>query len=332
MIRKTVLNFDVPSQEERQSFRTLEKTRLIHEATLVSLPCMNAVRTGGTAANAAPLAFPFTVAAWNLERCLFPEDSAAKLRMTAAPLLLLSEMDEGMARTAQNDPTAIVAHELGMTYAYGVEFLELSLGSEIERSFCVDDFNAKGFHGNALLASSELRDPFLFRLPGDAVWFKDCNEQPRLGERCAIGATVETEDGPFVAVSVHLESVADGPYRERQMAELIDAIETYAPGLPILIGGDLNTGNHSGGDFETDRLFAMAAGRGFERHGGPLNEPSTRPSLITRFPERAMKLDWFLSRGLKIRESHLVSSLNDEGQPLSDHDLLICTIDGFARN
>jgi uncharacterized protein with ParB-like and HNH nuclease domain len=33
---------------------------------------------------------------------------------------------------------------------------------------------------------------------------------------------------------------------------------------------------------------------------------------------------------LKISESHLVSSLNDEGKPLSDHDLLICTIEGFA--
>jgi endonuclease/exonuclease/phosphatase family metal-dependent hydrolase len=330
MIRKTVSNFDIPSHEERRSFRTLEKTLSIHEAILASLPCMNAVRTGGTTASAAPLALPFTVAAWNLERCLFPEESAAKLRMTAAPLLLLSEMDEGMARTAQKDPTAIVAHELAMTYVYGVEFLELSLGSEIERAFCADDFNAKGFHGNALLASTVLREPFLFRLPGEAVWFKDSNEQPRLGERCAIGATVETEDGPFVAVSVHLESVADGPYRERQMAALMDAIESYAPGLPILIGGDLNTGNHSGGDFETDTLFAMAAGRGFQRHGGKLDQPSTRPSLITRFPERAMKLDWFLSRGLKIRESHLISSLNDEGKPLSDHDLLVCTIDGLA--
>src|SRR5882762_303247 len=165
MIRKTGSNFGVPPQEERRSFRTLEKTYPIHEATIASLPCMNAVRTGGTATSAAPLAFPFAVAAWNLERCLFPEDTAAKLNLTRAPLVLLSEMDEGMARTAQKDPTAIVAHELGMTYAYGVEFLELSLGSEIERSSCVDDFNAKGFHGNALLASTVLREPFLFRLP-----------------------------------------------------------------------------------------------------------------------------------------------------------------------
>ncbi|KAA0699237.1 endonuclease [Neorhizobium sp. P12A] len=329
MIRKTVPAFDVPTQEAREAFITLEKRPDIHDATIASLNCMNTVRIGG-ADLSAPLAFPFTVAAWNLERCLFPLESAEKLRKTGAPLVLVSEMDEGMARTGQADPTAIVAGELGMNYAYGVEFLELSLGSEIEHSFCKDDFNEKGFHGNALMASTPLKDPFVFRLPGEGKWFKDSNEQPRVGERCAIGATVETEAGPFVAISVHLESVADGPYRERQMSALMDAVEAYAPGLPILIGGDLNTGNHSGGDYRTDTLFAMAEARGFECHGGPLDQTSTRPSLITRFPERAMKLDWIVSRGLKISESHLVSSLNEEGKPLTDHDMIVCTVESFA--
>jgi endonuclease/exonuclease/phosphatase family metal-dependent hydrolase len=329
MIRKTVSAFDVPTQQARQAFVSLEKSLEVHEATLASLECMNTVRTGG-ADLAAPLAFPFTVAAWNLERCLFPLEAAAKLKATGAPLILLSEMDEGMARTAQTDPTAIVAGELGMSYAYGIEFLELSLGSEIERSFCKDDFNERGFHGNSLMAAAPMHDPFVFRLPGEGRWFNDSGEQPRLGERCAVGATVETEAGPFVAVSVHLESVADGPYRERQLSALIDAVEAHAPGLPILIGGDLNTGNHSGGDYRTDTLFAMAQARGFSCHGGPLDQASTRPSLITRFPERAMKLDWFVARGLRISRSHLVSSLNDEAKPLSDHDIIVCTVENFA--
>lgn len=328
MIRNTVSAFEVPSEERRQSFLTLEKTPAICDATIASLACMNTVRVGGESP-AAPLAFPFAVAAWNLERCLFPQASAEKLRATAAPLVLLSEMDDGMARTAQTDPTAIIATDLGMAYAYGLEFLELSLGSEIELSFCTDPANDKGFHGNALMAATPLRDAFVLRLPGDALWFSDAKEQPRVGERCAVGATIDTEAGPFVAVSVHLESVGNGPYRERQMAALIDAVEAHAPGLPILIGGDLNTGNHSGGDFETDTLFAMAPARGFTRHGGPLDQTSTRPSLITRFPERAMKLDWFLSRGLKISGDHLVSSLDDEGKPLSDHDIIVCDVLGF---
>jgi endonuclease/exonuclease/phosphatase family metal-dependent hydrolase len=325
MIRNAVSALEIPSKEQRQSLLKLEKTQAISDATIASLACMNAVRLGGVSPSA-PLAFPFTVTAWNMERCLFPQASAEKLKTTAAPLILLSEMDDGMARTAQADPTAIIAGRLGMTFAYGLEFLELSLGSEIERSFCADNENARGFHGNAIMAATPLRDAFVFRLPGEALWFSDAREQPRVGERCAVGATIDTEAGPFIAVSVHLESVGNGPYRERQMAALIDAVEADAPGLPILIGGDLNTGNHSGGDFETDTLFAMAASRGFTRHGGPLDQQSTRPSLITRFPDRAMKLDWFLSRGLEISDDRLISSLDEEGKPLSDHDLLVCTV------
>ena len=328
MIRNTVSAFDIPSEDQRQAMLSLEKTPAICDATIASLACMNTVRVGGESP-AEPLALPFTVAAWNLERCLFPQAAGDKLKATGAPLVLLSEMDDGMARTAQADPTAIIAADLGMAYAYGLEFLELSLGSETERSYCIDAANEKGFHGNAIMAATALRDPFVFRLPGAALWFSDATEQPRVGERCAVGATIDTVAGAFVAVSVHLESVGDGPYRERQMAALIDAVEAHAPGLPILIGGDLNTGNHSGGDFRTDTLFAMAAGRGFQCHGGPLDQASTRPNLITRFPERAMKLDWYLSRGLKLSGDHLVSSLDGDGRPLSDHDMLVCTVLGF---
>lgn len=57
---------------------------------------------------------------------------------------------------------------------------------------------------------------------------------------------------------------------------------------------------------------------------------TTRPSLITRWPERAMKLDWFLARGLVIGHSDIISSLDSNGRPLSDHDLVTCRIDGFA--
>ena len=75
-------------------------------------------------------------------------------------------MDDGHGPHGSEGPDAlIVAGELGLAYAYGVEFLELSLGSEIERSYCSDDFNAKGFHGNAILASTALKQ----RLPPSAA-------------------------------------------------------------------------------------------------------------------------------------------------------------------
>ncbi|MGF6155045.1 endonuclease/exonuclease/phosphatase family metal-dependent hydrolase [Ensifer sp. KUDG1] len=328
MIFETVEQLAVPSLETRASFAEIVRTIAAHDAAMAARPEMNSVEVGGTPSSAAPLAFPFTVAAWNLERCLFAPESAAHLAETGAPVVLLSEMDNGMARTGQLHPTAEVADTLGMQYAYGIEFIELGLGSDTEREFCEDDFNAKGFHGNALMASVPLGRPFMLRLWGERLWFTD-GEQPRLGERMAIGAVIETEAGPFVAVSTHLESATTAVYRERQVKELIDALDDAFPGLPLLIGGDLNTGNHAGGDFEAEGLFAVSASRGFTRHGGSLDIMTTRPSLITRWPERAMKLDWFLSRGLKIGETRIIPSLDETGRPLSDHDLITCVVEGF---
>lgn len=304
------------------------RTIAAHDAAMAARPEMNSIEVGAAPSSTAPLAFPFTVAAWNLERCLFAAESAAHLAATKAPVVLLSEMDNGMARTGQRHPTAEVAATLGMQYAYGIEFIEMGLGSDTERAFCEDDFNARGFHGNALMASVPLGRPFMLRLWGERLWFTD-GEQPRLGERFAIGAVIETESGPFVAVSTHLESATTAAYRERQVRELIDALDEAFPGLPVLIGGDLNTGNHAGGDFEAEGLFAMSAARGFTRHGGPLEVMTTRPSLITRWPERAMKLDWFLARGLKIGETRIIPSLDETGRPLSDHDLITCVVEGF---
>lgn len=328
MIETIVSALSVPSQETRAGFASIERTIAAHDVAMAARPEMNSIEVGGTPSSIAPLAFPFTVAAWNLERCLFAAESAAHLAATQAPVVLLSEMDNGMARTGQRHPTAEVAASLGMQYAYGVEFIELGLGSDTEREFCKDDFNEKGFHGNALMAAVPLGRPFMLRLWGERLWFMD-GEQPRLGERFAIGAVIETEAGPFVAVSTHLESATTAAYRERQVTELIDALDQAFPGMPVLIGGDLNTGNHAGGDFEAEGLFAMSAGRGFTRHGGPLEVMTTRPSLITRWPERAMKLDWFLSRGLKIGETRIIPSLDATGRPLSDHDLIACTVEGL---
>ncbi|MCA1490276.1 endonuclease/exonuclease/phosphatase family protein [Sinorhizobium alkalisoli] len=328
MIEETVSTLAIPSQQSRDDVLRMEHSIAAHDAAMAGIEAMNRIEISGAALDGR-LAFPFSVAAWNLERCLFPQESAEQLGATGASLVMLSEMDNGMARTGQCHTTAEVAATLGMQYAYGVEFVELDLGADSEREFCQDDFNEKGFHGNALLTSIQLRRPFMIRLWGERLWYMDGGEQPRLGERMAVGAVIETEAGLFVAVSTHLESATTAAYRERQVKDLIDQLDAAFPALPVLIGGDLNTGNHIGGDFEAEGLFAMSAARGFSRHGGPIDQMTTRRSLITRWPKRAMKLDWFLARGLRIGESRIIPSLDASGRPLSDHDLITCVVEGF---
>ncbi|WP_156384749.1 hypothetical protein [Devosia sp. Root413D1] len=124
-----------PPQAERDRLDALERTEANHAEALAGLACLQRVEVP-VAARSEVLAFPLTVAAWNLERCYNVEKSAAVLQREGAELVLLSEVDNGMARTGQRHTSRDIAVELGMNYAFGVEFLELELGAEVELEFC----------------------------------------------------------------------------------------------------------------------------------------------------------------------------------------------------
>lgn len=286
---------------------------------------MNAVQLGG-AASARDLPEAFSVAAWNVERCLFPEATAARLARVAPDIVLLSEVDHGMARTGQRHTTKEVAAALGMSYAFAVEFHELDLGGPTERAFCSDDFNARGWHGNAVLSRVPFQKVALFRLCDQGHWFAGGDgaadpDQPRLGGRMAVAAVIEGTSGPLCVVSTHLESNADAAHRHAQFAQLLRQIDQFAPDIPVLIGGDLNTGNHLPPTFDhrDETLFDLAEAQGY-RWDFTADGLTTRPSLITPHPERQMKLDWICARGIAPLESGVLSSLDPTGRPLSDHD------------
>jgi len=59
----------------------------------------------------------------------------------------------------------------------------------------------------------------------------------------------------------------------------------------------------------------------------PTQSVSSR-SLKVRWPERAMKLDWFFA-GLKIGETGIIPSLDQSGRALSDHDRITSLVEGF---
>ncbi len=309
---------------ERQHLLSAPRTADAHRAMMASVPAMRMVQTGGTAsADALPGAL--SVVAWNVERCLFPEDSADHIAHLSPDVVLLSEVDHGMARTAQRHSTEVMADRLGMAYGFGVEFHELDLGGPTERHFCKDDFNALGWHGNAVLSRAPFDRITLIRLDDHGHWFSAeagaDPDQPRLGGRMAIAAVVPTASGPVCVVSTHLESNSGPDHRAAQMTRLLDGIDAFAPGLPVLIGGDLNTGNHVPPDFDwrQETLFADARARGFD-WGFTADGMTTRPSLITPHPGRKMKLDWFAGRGLMPGPNAVIASTDANGRPLSDHD------------
>jgi endonuclease/exonuclease/phosphatase family metal-dependent hydrolase len=317
-----------PPQAERDRLAALERTEANHAEALAGLACLQ--RVEAPVSNLAlPLSFPVTMAAWNMERCYNVERSAEAIAREGADIALWSEVDNGMARTGQLHTAREMAERLGMAHAFGVEFLELELGAEVELEFCTDDFNQHGFHGNALGAKTVLQAPVMIRLEDWGHWFTPETPAKRIGTRCAIASAVMTVDGPLYIVSVHLENRGDAAYREGQMRRLLDAIDGLCGDMPVIIGGDLNTGLADGGDFEKETLFGHAAGRGYERHGGPLNQTTTRPSRVSRNPRGTWKLDWFLTRGLVVEESRIVPALAPDGEVLSDHEMIVAKIGGF---
>lgn len=308
-----------------QADRTLEVHR-----NYMQLPCFRSIECGHQGLEQS-LPCHFRVVAWNVERCLDVPASAALLRQYNPDIVLLSEMDNGMARTQQRHTTKALAKELGMYYLYGVEFLELALGSEIERKLATDNFNSKGWHGNAILSKVPFKSVAMLRFDDHGHWFQGQKVgehfgEARIGGRMALLAEVITEQGNLLLASTHLESNVnqDIHYREQQMLMLAQACQMFKPDIPVIIGGDLNTGNNlaEGLDHHAEPIFRSMEQLGYHWQANP-EGVTTHYSRITLRQTRQQKLDWFCAKQIDCSHSEILSSFTLDGTPLSDHEPIL---------
>ena len=310
-------------------------------------PALNRVEIGPPTAR--PVGFPrsIRVAAWNAERAKYLDASADLLGSVDADVVLLSEMDLGMARSGQHHTTRRLAGALGLGYVFGVEFVELGLGDDRERARHAGEENRDGLHGGAVLSRWPLGRPAMFRLECDGNWLDGARGERRIGGRIAMAGKLPIAGMEVAFVSVHLESHGDPAQRGGQMARLLDAIDAYHGDGPVLVGGDFNT--ISAGRREVDvepglhellradpnrllnpvphePLFEVAASRGYE--WGSCNTAHatqrTRPDG-TPVPPHG-RLDWFFARGLVTTEPATVAAVDARGAAISDHELLAVTV------
>jgi endonuclease/exonuclease/phosphatase family metal-dependent hydrolase len=313
-------------QSMRDGFLALPPTREAHTAAHADVAAFRQIEVQRTATS--PPSRAIRIAAWNLERCLYPEAAGHILQRNRVDLALLTEMDVGVLRTGQVHTIGRLAAQLGKSYCYALEFMELVPMPPPPGFPSNGEANAEGFHGNGIVASLPMESPVVIRLEETADWFTaPMGSQRRIGNRMAVAATVSAGNSRFVACSVHLENRTDGNGRARQMHTLLNALDAYAGALPVVIGGDLNTHVGPGGHTNaSEPLFAMAAARGYDWAACNLAQPTTRTSTWSQ-SEGTRQLDWFCTRGIQVRDPAVVPALGEDASVLSDHELILVTLE-----
>jgi endonuclease/exonuclease/phosphatase family metal-dependent hydrolase len=182
--------------------------------------------------------------AWNIERGQRLEGIVRVLRehplMSKSDVLLLTELDYGMARSGNLHVTRELARALGMAYAFAPCYVNLSKGSGLESG--AEGENALALHGNALLSRWPILRAWSVALPNGKDKMK--GREKRLGSQRAVVCDLGRPSGVLRAVSLHLDAHSSQRHRWLQMKVVLDFLETLTPRAPVLVGGDWNTSTY----------------------------------------------------------------------------------------
>ena len=312
-----------------------------------SLPLFRQVEVGGASPRRDAIEQSARVVFWNTERLRHLDAIAASLAELRPDVMLLCEIDRGMARSGNTDRVVEIATRLDAGYAYAVEFLELDLGDIHEKRIHAAESNADGLHGAAILTDVRMARPFVIRIDRRGDWFDGTRHEPRVGGTIAVGAKIVVAGVPVLMVNVHLESHDNPVARGEDMWRLLTQIDLIAPGGAVILGGDFNTSTFALGDrpVDADRLaelfaadpyrlvrpqsyeplFEIAASFGYDTAGCNVpDRPTTRRPLGD--PRPLAKIDWFFTRNLAASDPRIIAAVRNTGDPSSDHEGLLVTV------
>jgi endonuclease/exonuclease/phosphatase family metal-dependent hydrolase len=178
--------------------------------------------------------------AWNIERGNRFEGIVEALKnhpqLKDRDVLLLTELDYGMARSGNRFVARELARELKLNYAFAPVYIALQKGSGVEAQVAGE--NTKSLHGLAMFSKYPLKNVHAVPLPNGKD--KMLGKEKRLGHLRALIADVQHPAGVFRAVTLHLDAHSSRRHRQKQMRIVLEHLETL-PFLPTVIGGDWNT-------------------------------------------------------------------------------------------
>ncbi|HMR31434.1 MAG TPA: endonuclease/exonuclease/phosphatase family protein [Geminicoccaceae bacterium] len=346
LVTRTVPQLDLPAAEARAAVLGRPVTAESFHAAFAGFACLHAVEcvpppAARGAGDSARIVF------WNAERLKYLEPSIALLAAQRADVLLLCEVDLGMARSGNRHTIAELARSLEAGWTFGAEFVELDLGDARERAWHAGQQNSAGLHGGGIVSALPLRRPALVRLETSGRWFDGAFGERRVGGRIAMMAEIEVGGRPVLLASAHYESHTGPADRLLQTRAMLDAIDAHAPGVPVLIGGDFNTNTFELEDKHRratdpalavdphrlvepqpwEPMFAELAGRGYDWRSCNVPLAATQRTRPDGTPKPPFgKIDWLFARGLRCCDPAVVPAVDDAGVAISDHEALAVTI------
>ncbi|MEO6050925.1 MAG: endonuclease/exonuclease/phosphatase family protein [Pyrinomonadaceae bacterium] len=183
---------------------------------------------------------PIRALAWNLERGIRFGGIVATLKnhseLKDKDILLLTELDYGMARSGNRFVAQEIARELKLNYVFAPVYIPLQKGSGVESEMTGE--NTVSIHGLAMFSRFPMTTVHAVPLPNgkDKMWGKE----KRLGYLRALVADIKHSAGTFRAVTIHLDAHCSRSHRHKQIKLILDHLDRLPP-LPTLIGGDWNT-------------------------------------------------------------------------------------------
>lgn len=323
--------------------------------------------TGGPVVDS-PVPAKLRVVQWNIEKGLEFEGIASLLEkdavLSTADVIMLNEVDLGMARTANRHVARELADCFGLNWVFAPAHIELTKG--VGRDLDAPGENTVGLQGNAILARGRLVDARIVPLP--ACFEPYHFHEKRYGRRVALLARISTMNGDITLCGMHLEVRNTPACRARQVGTVLSLLPTDGP---VLIGGDFNCSTFPRGTVlrtvagtarllgSVDRLrtdlldprgreglFEALRKAGFETSGMNAAEhtiieridaledarhlPGPVRRVILRRLDRlgrqlAMRLDWFAARGLEASGARNVAAI-EHGRRVSDHDAIVVDV------
>jgi len=183
--------------------------------------------------------------AWNIERGKELDGIIDALKthedFRNRDLLLLTELDYGMARSENRFVAREIAAELKLNYVFAPCYLALNKGNGVEMDIAGE--NEYAIHGLALFSRFPIKRARIIRFPNGKD--KMQGAEKRIGGLRGLVAEIEHPAGNFYAVTVHLDAHSSRAHRVRQMRILLENIDELQPKLPVIIGGDWNTTTHN---------------------------------------------------------------------------------------